>query len=135
MAKTKSNRPKAALSSKARAALDSVVRHPFTDDENEQLTRIQVHTKINAHWSQSVTDWPKNRFDPLRTAPTKGHPILNINIRTSDGRIIEGHWAEDLSGEFQPPFKGWFDTDLTEISNPAEWQPIFASFNEEYPND
>jgi hypothetical protein len=41
------------------------------------------------------------RFVPTNTS-------REIVLRFSDGREVVCHFAQDLSGEEQPPFRGWF---------------------------
>lgn len=72
----------------------------------------------------------KSDWEPIATAP-KGR---NIRVRLADGRIYdEAHWASDLSGEEQPPFRGWFAPLKREdgsvsyyhaIQDPIEWMHI-----------
>lgn len=43
---------------------------------------------------------------PIETAP---RDATEVRVRLRDGRVVDrAHWACDLSGEKQPPFRGWF---------------------------
>ena len=59
----------------------------------------------------------------MDSAPKDGR---NITIKTESDEIVKGHFAQDLSGEFQPMFKGWFTeykghSDYMEIK-PKQWK-------------
>jgi hypothetical protein len=51
-----------------------------------------------------------------------------LEAKLEDGRTAKIHWAEDLSGSDQPPFRGWFyDADgyFYEIfPKPVRWRPL-----------
>jgi hypothetical protein len=51
-----------------------------------------------------------------------------IEIRASGGMIWAAHWAQDLSGEEQPVFIGWFVFDgprgFRDIGQPKAWRPL-----------
>lgn len=44
-------------------------------------------------------------WEPIETAP-KWHGEQEYLLE--DGSVVVGHWAQDLSGEYQPPFRGFF---------------------------
>ena len=60
-------------------------------------------------------------WQPISTAPKDA---TEIRVRMADGAVHErAHWACDLSGEGQPPFRGWFipvisDGRMREIAPP-----------------
>lgn len=62
---------------------------------------------------------------PMSTAPKNASWIT---VRMADGTIHErAHWAEDTTGECQPPFAGWFIDGpgcFREIDTPSAWKPI-----------
>lgn len=69
-------------------------------------------------------------FEPMHTAPQNATTILVV---MEDGTQQEAHWAQDLSGEEQPPFRGWFVASrdrsgkvygYSQISEPVGWKPI-----------
>jgi hypothetical protein len=43
----------------------------------------------------------------MKLAPTSG-PVVWVLGQLADGSEVRMHFACDLSGEEQPPFKGWF---------------------------
>lgn len=58
-----------------------------------------------------------------------------VEVKLADGSMCRAHWACDLSGEEQPPFRGWFEEikDSTgkhlcyrQIDNPTHWRPTDA---------
>lgn len=57
---------------------------------------------------------PQSRHDytvwrSMDRAPKEGYPIQHVDLLMEDGSIEKNaHWAQDLSGEDQPPFRGWF---------------------------
>lgn len=67
-----------------------------------------------------------------------------IEVMMWDGTIHRAHWAEDLSGEEQPPFRGWFISTVSglsfiQIPTPELWRDIhcphcYKSSGWEYPN-
>ncbi|HYG36368.1 MAG TPA: hypothetical protein VEC99_16360 [Clostridia bacterium] len=44
-------------------------------------------------------------WEPMAAAPKDA---TDIEVQLEDGSILVAHWAQDLSGEEQPPFIGWF---------------------------
>jgi len=83
------------------------------------------------HWSERVTDWPADRWDPMASAPRAGYPILEVRGRTADGRIVEPmHYAFGDGDGMMPPFDGWFipyssGSGYYEV-RPVEWQPLWV---------
>jgi len=73
-------------------------------------------------------------WQPIATAPKDAS---EIRVRMGDGSVVErAHWACDLSGEEQPPFRGWFtpvtDTNgrmshYAQIDEPVGWMPTQGS--------
>jgi hypothetical protein len=88
-------------------------------------------TPLNA---AATKDQPlANEWKPISTAQKKA---VNVILKVpKDGylgyREVIGHWAEDVPGEEQPPFRGWFyDTgyDFTQIKpEPTHWRPLLAA--------
>jgi hypothetical protein len=65
-------------------------------------------------------------WHPIETAPKDAS---EFRARMADGTVHEKvHWAEDMSGSEQPPFRGWFRPHpgggFVQIDEPKEWQPI-----------
>ena len=71
-----------------------------------------------------MSDKTDNRvWLPMCEAPKDAS---EVEVMLDDGRIVIAHYACDLSGEEQPPFKGWFLHNgyyFGEI-NPTGWRPI-----------
>ena len=71
---------------------------------------------------QSIETAPRNASNVILRVPCKRlHP---------DHREVIAHWAEDMSGEEQPPYKGWFYDDGRDFSavtpEPTHWRPFPA---------
>lgn len=61
---------------------------------------------------------PKDATEIILRIPCKGWPGHYSMI---------GHWAQDLSGEEQPPFKGWFwrhADGFAQLPTPTGWRPL-----------
>lgn len=71
-----------------------------------------------------LRDW-----QPMDTAPTTG-PIVWVRVKCRDGRVTTAHFAEDLSGDEQPPFRGWFESvgkgfgHFFSHVSPVGWTPL-----------
>lgn len=70
---------------------------------------------------------PPGWFD-METAPMNATWVL---VLQADGTEIEAHWAQDLSGEEQPPFRGWYvrypdggDSRFRGIPTPLGWRKL-----------
>lgn len=75
---------------------------------------------------ESVDGW-----QGMATAPKNA---TWITVRMADGAVHErAHWACDTSGEYQPPFAGWFIQGpgcFREIDTPSAWKPITEAAEE-----
>lgn len=69
-------------------------------------------------------------WQPMSTAPKNA---TNVEVLTAEGKQLVAHWAEDLSGEDQPAFSGWFIkvegskhclAYFSGIREPKAWRPI-----------
>lgn len=58
---------------------------------------------------EAVTTGAAARWSPMKDAP-RTTAWVRVLTQLHDGTCAEytAHWAEDLSGEEQPPFSGWF---------------------------
>jgi hypothetical protein len=91
---------------------------------------------------QVLRRWATTLLEKVRTVDT-GEPdwrpmdsaprnATEIQVKMADGTVIKPvHWAEDLSGEWQPAFRGWFKPGggkdgFVEIEEPALWAPMEA---------
>jgi hypothetical protein len=70
----------------------------------------------------------ESEWRPIETAPKDGTKLLLTNDRHPQCLMIVGHWAQDLSGEEQPPFQGWFHWSGCGFAQlpdePTHWQPL-----------
>lgn len=56
----------------------------------------------------------------------------SVRVKLKSGKTLTAHFAQDLSGEEQPPFKGWFterskihpEYGYVEIETPIAWKPL-----------
>lgn len=90
----------------------------------------RTHSPSHPHWSEGI-EWRDGRWDPMSNAPMSA---MDVRGRDAQGKIIERmHYAEDLSGECQPPFCGWFEqrSGMNFPVSPVEWQPLRAKPHEE----
>lgn len=63
-------------------------------------SRPQVTSTIERQLELPLRDWQR-----MFSAPTD---CTWIEIECSDGAIVRAHFAQDLSGEEQPSYSGWF---------------------------
>lgn len=71
-------------------------------------------------------------LDDWRDIATGPHDASWVEVKMPNGMIWAAHWAEDLSGEEQPPFLGWFVFDgihlphcgYRQLTHPVSWRPI-----------
>jgi len=57
----------------------------------------------------TAVDDARKGWSPMSTAPRNAKWITLLTEDRGTQRIVSAHYAEDLSGEEQPPFKGWFE--------------------------
>lgn len=130
--------------------IDTIIRTPLDDVLASLETGVTVHlvgvTRIVGYYSR-VNNWNKSKigelhdrhrgdysvavWQPMSTAPRDG---THVRLRGENGKVYENaHWAQDSSGEEQPPFAGWFEPVkgkdghvdyMAEICAPDAWQPI-----------
>ena len=72
--------------------------------------------------------WADEGWLPMWTAPTRSK---NVRVRTSDGTVHQPvYFAQDLSGEEQPPFSGWFEPQGKSYAGVVDvkaWMPLAAT--------
>jgi hypothetical protein len=100
--------------------------HKFeTFDDWNLCTWCGLSQVQGPHWKTPPAGW-----EPIETAPKNATKILAVY---PGGSEVVVHWAQDLSGEDQPPFEGWFkdDTDTngnrtgySAVPEPAGWKPL-----------
>ncbi len=71
-------------------------------------------------------DDPLNPWRSMDRAP-KNATWIDVKIEKTQ-QVFRAHWAQDLSGECQPAFRGWFvkagPRANTQIPDPYAWRPI-----------
>lgn len=82
-----------------------------------------------AQWAEPLDPtWEAEGWLPMWAA--KKSAQIEVIVRTSDGSIIQPvHFAQDLSGEEQPPFSGWFrpsGSGYACVENVKAWKPLSA---------
>ncbi len=73
-------------------------------------------------------DLPDNPWRSMDRAP-KDCTWVEVRVDTGTvSTVYVAHWAQDLSGEEQPPFSGWFinhpSGGYAGIPNPFCWRPL-----------
>jgi hypothetical protein len=67
-------------------------------------------------------------WEPIESAPKNAS---EIEVLLPSNEVIVAHWAEDMSGEYQPPFRGWFKAvrdkegkvrSYAQIETPVAWR-------------
>lgn len=85
--------------------------------EKEQESWDELESAVEAIVS-------KTAWRGMTTAPKNS---TEVEVRLKDGRVLVAHWAQDLSGEEQPPFSGWFvynGSYCSGIDEPVAWRPL-----------
>ena len=67
-------------------------------------------------------------FEPIETAPKNA---TWVKVFVEDGQEHVAHYASDLSGSEQPPYRGWFvrarfGNGYRQIPEPVGWRPLTA---------
>lgn len=68
-------------------------------------------------------------WQTMDTAPKDGTEIIVFAGRAGTKGALIAHWAQNLSGEEQPAYRGWFywtGHDFTEVCDPVAWMPTPA---------
>ena len=79
-----------------------------------------VHSKASRAAEVAAKSLASLGWSEMAVAPKTG---ATIEVKLQDGTIITAHWAQDLTGEEQPPFQGWFDEYRNQVF-PVHWRPI-----------
>jgi hypothetical protein len=91
------------------------------------LWQTWCKNRIDAQWEPPLDPaWEQDGWLPMWAAAKKSQPV--IHALTEDGTIHwPVHWAQDLSGEEQPPFSGWFSLSpsgsFVEVEKVKAWRP------------
>lgn len=86
---------------------------------------LQRIWNLSPELSARVDAMTREGWRSMTSAPTKG-PIVEVEVKTKDGRVVDAHFARDLSGDEQPPFEGWFEqagSGFAQVEAVA-WRPI-----------
>jgi len=84
---------------------------------------------------KALTGKAQGAWQGIETAEKKSRPSIIVETEiTAHGRTDKvefiAHWAEDLSGEEQPPFRGWFYATGYGFAQlpgtPKRWRPLPA---------
>jgi hypothetical protein len=95
----------------------------FIDSNSHQIANYLSLEKEKASKDAAKMPTVREGWINMDGAPLDSR---NIKVRDKDGKEFTAHYACDLSGEEQPPFKGWF----TKLGNsyvevfPVEWKKI-----------
>lgn len=100
----------------------------FEDDELTACSRVKPGFRFDAWVADSgdeLLNWVPG-WRPWSSAP-KNATWVEVLLR--DRTVKVAHWAEDLSGEEQPPFSGWFvgkgeQSFSALIGEPIGWRPL-----------
>lgn len=99
--------------------------------QTQSVGRIQPVGTVTAlavvAGSVLLVDDPANPWRSMDRAPKDG-TWVHVKIEKTQ-LIYRAHWAEDLSGEDQPPFRGWFQDAgnyFREVPTPYTWRPILS---------
>ncbi|ACK82503.1 hypothetical protein [Methylorubrum extorquens] len=91
---------------------------------------------LKALAARPVAPEAQGAWQDISTAEKKSRPSIIVETEvTAHGRTDKvefiAHWAEDLSGEEQPPFRGWFYATGYGFAQlpgvPKRWRPLPAS--------
>lgn len=88
-----------------------------------KIPQIHVPTPLGLR-TVDIFEFTPDFWFPMHIAPKDGTEIW---VTTDCGEIYKAHWAEDLSGSEQPPFKGWFrqlSRDCYVSCFPVQWAPV-----------
>jgi hypothetical protein len=67
---------------------------------------------------------PREQWRPMDSAPNMAiKQLVEFRAQLENGEERVVHWAQDFSGEYQPPFCGWFDREHNEVK-PIRWRPL-----------
>jgi hypothetical protein len=104
------------------------------DEANAEITTLQREKMaMIGHMSQQDAEIARLKaaleWKPMDNAPRNATDILLlVHPETGYDYCRVGHWAEDMSGSEQPPFRGWFERaphGFTELSGtPTAWMAI-----------
>jgi hypothetical protein len=96
----------------------------FSITKEEAAAALEKFKPYMVSCVQIFEEWRSTIWQPIETAPRNATWLL---VKMADGMIYRAHWACDLSGEEQPPFRGWFirkSDFMKQIETPKFWMPL-----------
>lgn len=136
------NETKAHASFQTKLPANATVEEPFDIEKLKENMKNAIEADretildLAKDFNADLADETQGKWEPIETAPKNAE---DITVRMADGTVIEKvHYACDMSGGDQPPYKGWFtgvhDDDgkflyYREIK-PVEWLPQEKGENE-----
>lgn len=97
-------------------AFDTKIAEYFKLEKSRKEDEAKRAVTINILYNEMKDGWREMGSAP-RDATTL--EVLMHNRTTK-----HAHWAQDLSGEEQPIFRGWFDENRYQIEDPIAWRYI-----------
>lgn len=108
------------LTSILQQAVDRLGDAGWTPEREDAVLR----ELLRQHMRGLIGDAAKQEaWHPLLTAPKDATWVEGL---LSNGSTVVMHWAEDLSGECHPAFRGWFRDDGNSFIEvrPESWRPL-----------
>lgn len=93
----------------------------FIENYSQEIADFLHLEKQRANEEAAAMPTVSEGWCNMDSAPKDGR---NIKVRDKDGNETIAHFAQDLSGEEQPPFKGFFESrgrDFIQVI-PVEWK-------------
>lgn len=64
--------------------LQSVIIEPFNQSQKDRIANLNRDSAEHPHWSSTIKEWPRDRFDPISNAP-HGSPItIRFTVRVKE---------------------------------------------------
>lgn len=95
-----------------------------------EVVRLSTDSRRRDEKGGVMKQTTQDNWQPMSSAPKNAK---EIEVKMRDGQVLTAHWAQDLSGEDQPPFIGWFTaakdsrgktSRFREIETPIAWRPV-----------
>jgi desulfoferrodoxin (superoxide reductase-like protein) len=81
-------------------------------ETKHRLNLAEVRLFMRASWQHVTTEQHNGKW---------------LDVMMSNGEIIRAHWAQDMSGEEQPPYRGWYremGSIMGPIDDPILWRAV-----------
>ncbi len=90
---------------------------------------MPMRTDGHNTWDATPPGWLDIEIDGFRPMDSAPKDASWVIVRLKDNTEVEAHFAENLSGEDQPPFSGWFRRSsdpgsMIAVEQPMGWKPI-----------